>query len=137
MNVREYTAYNETEILALYSAVGWTSYTDKPEMLRAAFNGSLTVLGAWEGDKLVGILRAVGDGASILYVQDILVHPDYQRHGIGSKLLYTILERYATVYQTVLMTDNTPRTIAFYQSCGFTQMADIGCSGFIKIANDN
>ncbi len=46
-------------------------------MLKAAFNGSLLVLGAWADGNWVGIIRAVGDGASILYVQDILVYPEY------------------------------------------------------------
>ncbi|MFR3468483.1 MAG: hypothetical protein ACLTTF_02940 [Oscillospiraceae bacterium] len=46
-------------------------------MLKAAFNGSLLVLGAWADGNLVGIIRAVGDGASILYVQDILLYPEY------------------------------------------------------------
>lgn len=133
MEIREYTKYNEAEILPLYQAVGWTNYTEKPEMLKKAFAGAMIVLAAWEDNKLVGILRAVGDGASILYVQDILVYPEYQRRGIGKKLLYTTLQRYNTVYQTVLMTDNTPKTIAFYQNCGFTTAEDLGCCGFIKI----
>ena len=78
-------------------------------MLKAAFNGALLVLGAWADGNLVCIIRAVGDGASILYEQDILVYPEYQRMGIGAKLFQTILERYGEVCQTVLMTDNTPK----------------------------
>lgn len=77
INIREYSTWDETGILPLYQAVEWTSYTDKPEMLKAAFNGSLLVLGAWADGNLVGIIRAVGDGASILYVQDILLYPEY------------------------------------------------------------
>ena len=49
------------EILDLYEAVGWTNYTSRPEALRAGYAGSLAVWGAFEGDKLVGIMRFVGD----------------------------------------------------------------------------
>lgn len=133
IEIREYTQYCESEVLPLYEAVGWTSYTERPDMLQAAFRGSLAVLGAFEDNRLVGLLRAVGDGASILYVQDILVHPGFQRRGIGSALLHTILQRYPTVHQTVLMTDNTPKTAAFYKACGFASAAELGCCSFMKL----
>ncbi len=42
---------------------------------------------AWDGDKLVGISRAISDFAYCTYVSDLAVHQDYQRTGIGKKLL--------------------------------------------------
>ena len=33
MEIREYSIYDETEILRLYQSVGWTAYTDHPEVL--------------------------------------------------------------------------------------------------------
>ena len=44
------------------------------------------------GRRLVGLVRVVGDGASIAYVQDLLVHPDWQRRGIGARLLRDAME---------------------------------------------
>ena len=35
MEIREYLSYNEKEILALYSSVGWTAYTDHPGVLNS------------------------------------------------------------------------------------------------------
>ena len=78
MEIKEYTNYNEQEIIGLYSAVGWTAYTDDPESLRKGYENSLLVLGAYEGEKLMGIIRVVGDGATIVFVQDILVFPEYR-----------------------------------------------------------
>lgn len=77
-HIRPYEHYCTEEILPLYEAVGWTNYTQRPDMLRDAFAGSRDVLAAYDSTQLVGILRAVGDGASILYVQDILVQPCWQ-----------------------------------------------------------
>ena len=56
-------------------------------MLEHAFEHSLRILGAHDGEKLVGIIRAVGDGYSVLFIQDILVLPEYQRKGIGNRLM--------------------------------------------------
>lgn len=75
--VKEYSVYNEEEILNLYDSVGWTNYTSNPSMLTNAYKHSLKILGAYDADKLVGIIRAVGDGYSIVYIQDIIVLPEY------------------------------------------------------------
>ncbi len=81
MEIREYTAYDEAELLALYADAGWTNYTGRPEMLRAAYQNSLCVLAAYEGGRLAGVVRAVGDGASIVYVQDLLVLTEFLSAG--------------------------------------------------------
>lgn len=85
--ISEYMSYDAEEIRFLYESVGWMNYTARPEMLKKAFENSLAVLGAYEEDRLIGIIRAVGDGASIVFIQDLLVLPEYQRRGIGSALL--------------------------------------------------
>ena len=132
MEIREYRTYNEAEILRLYASVGWTAYTDYPDVLRQGFENSLLTLAAYDGENLLGIIRAVGDGHTIVFVQDILVFPEYQRKGIGSALLQAILDRYSHVRQIELATDNTPKTIAFYKSMGFREMSEIGCCGFMR-----
>lgn len=102
-------------------------------MLKNAYKHSLKILGAYDADKLVGIIRAVGDGYSIVYIQDIIVLPEYQRKGIGTLLLDKILSEYKNVYQKALMTDNTEKTIQFYKSVGFTMDTDINSRAFLKI----
>ena len=133
MQIKEYGTYIESEILELYSSVGWTAYTDHPDTLKRGFGKSLLVLGAYADNTLVGILRAVGDGETIVFIQDILVKPEYQRRGIGTALLKEILSRYSHVRQIQLATDNTEKTKAFYRSCGFRELSEIGCCGFMKI----
>lgn len=131
--MKEYNEYNEKEILSLYQNVGWTNYVNNPSMLKSAYENSLKILGAYENEKLLGIIRVVGDGHSIVYIQDIIVLPEYQRHGIGTALLGKILEIYQNVYQKVLLTDNTEKTIQFYKAAGFEMDTDIGCKAFMKI----
>lgn len=133
MEIKEYKNYNRTEIINLYTSVGWTAYTDDPEVLRRGFENSMLILAAYEGEKLLGIIRTVGDGATIVFVQDILVFPEHQRKGIGSALLQAVLDRYSYVRQIELATDNTEKTIAFYKAMGFKEMSEIGCCGFMKV----
>ncbi len=135
IEIKEYTKYSEEEILPIYKALEWVNYSNNPEMLRKSYENSLYKLIAVVDDKTVGVLRIVGDGESIIYIQDILVLPDYQRHGIGKMLLSKALEKYSDVYQKVLLTDNTPKTIAFYKALGFSTDIDIGCIAFVQFNN--
>lgn len=132
MEIREYTVYNEPEILRLYKSVGWTAYTDHSDVLRQGFENSMLILAAYEGEQLLGVIRTVGDGYTIVFVQDLLVFPEHQRKGIGTALLQAVLDRYSHVRQIELATDNTEKTIAFYKSMGFREMSEIGCCGFMK-----
>lgn len=125
------------DVLPLYEAVGWTNYTTNSEMLKAAFENSLHIIGAFNKDeKMIGVLRGVGDGASILFIQDILVYPEYQHQGIGTKLLQQTLEKYKNVYQIQLTTDNSMKTISFYESNGFTSLTSLNCVSFIYTGNE-
>ena len=134
MEIKEYQTYNEQEIIDLYQSVGWTNYTSCPEMLEEAYKNSLCILGAFEKEKLVGVVRVVGDGISIVFVQDILVLPEYQRQGVGSALMRAILKKYASVYQVELLTDSTEKSKAFYLSVGLVPVSELGCSAYIRMS---
>ncbi len=58
--------------------------------------------------------------------------PEYQRRSIGTALMRSLLDRFRAVRQVVLATDNTPKTIGFYESLGFAQLTKIGCCGFME-----
>ena len=132
MEIREYTEYSRDEIQRLYSQVGWTAYKEDLKALEQGFKNSLLVLASFENDELLGIIRVVGDGFTVILVQDILVFPQYQRQGIGTALLKAVLDRYSHVRQIQLVTDNTPQTVAFYKSLGFSDFSALGCCGFMK-----
>lgn len=114
------------ELLALYDAVGWSAYTREPDTLVAGVQGSSLVLTARDdADELVGLARVVSDGATIAYVQDILVSPSHQRAGVGRALLDAVADRTAGIRQTVLLTDAEPGQRAFYEAAGFTEAHDV------------
>ncbi|WP_197321955.1 N-acetyltransferase [Saccharomonospora sp. NB11] len=69
--------------------------------------------------------RAGADGADIIYVQDVFVHPNCQQHDLGRRLVTTLLDHYPGVRRRVLLTDAEPRQRAFYESLGFTEVHDL------------
>ena len=114
------------ELVELYDAVGWTTYTTDPDVLVAAVEGSTRVVTARYGEDLLGLARVLSDGASIAYLQDVLVRPELQREGVGRQLVQAALEPFAHVRQKVLLTDDEPRQRAFYESLGYTELREYG-----------
>ncbi len=112
-------AMNQEQLEQLYSDVGWTAYTKNLDLLQQALQQSLDVLSAWDGDRLVGLIRTFGDGLTILYIQDILVLNAYQNKGIATQLLQMILQKYEAVRQKVLLTEEAPDVRHFYEKNGF------------------
>ena len=117
------------DVLHLYQAVGWTNYTNQPQMLEQALSHSLAIYVALDGDAVVGLIRLVGDGFSSVLVQDLIVLPIYQRQGIGSALMKEALEDYKDAYQVQLVTEQTERTLGFYRSMGFEILSTYNCIG--------
>lgn len=101
------------DVLHLYQAVGWTNYTNQPQMLEQALSHSLTTYLARDGEEIVGLMRLVGDGFSSVFVQDLIVLPSYQRQGIGSNLMKEALADYKDAYQIQLATEQTEKTWVF------------------------
>lgn len=109
------------DVLSLYAAVGWTAYTRDPATLFAALEGSTAIFTATDDASLVGLARVISDGATICYLQDLLVHPESQRGGIGSALVTAAFAAFPGVRQKVLLTDDEPGQRAFYEALGFAE----------------
>lgn len=108
------------QLMKLYQNVGWSAYTEDLDRLKEAITNSLDVITAWKDGELVGLIRTIGDGLTILYIQDILVQKEYQNKGIGSRLLQEILENNTSVRQKVLLTEEAIDVRAFYEKNGFS-----------------
>ena len=121
------------DVLHLYQAVGWTNYTNQPQMLEQALSHSLATYLARDGEEIVGLVRLVGDGFSSVFVQDLIVLPSYQRQGIGSNLMKEALADYKDAYQIQLVTERTEKTLGFYRSLGFETLSTYDCTGMIWV----
>lgn len=125
MDLRDSIVPQPDDAIALYSSVGWTAYTHDPDRLIRALQRSLRVVTAWEGSDLVGLARIVGDGETIAFLQDVLVHPDHQRQGLGRRLVDAAFEPYVDVRQHVLLTDTEASQRAFYAGLGFSEAHEL------------
>ena len=133
INITKETSVSIDDVLPLYQAVGWTNYTNQPQMLEQSLSHSLATYLARDGEEIVGVVRLVGDGFSSVFVQDLIVLPSYQRQGIGSALMEKALGDFKDAYQVQLATDQTEKTLGFYRSLGFETLSTYDCTGMIWV----
>ena len=133
IKITKETSVSIDDVLHLYQAVGWTNYTNQPQMLAQALSHSLASYVARDDEKIVGLVRLIGDGFSSVFIQDLLVLPSYQRQGIGSSLMKQALADYKDAYQVQLATDESEKTLGFYRSLGFETLSSFQCTGMILV----
>jgi ribosomal protein S18 acetylase RimI-like enzyme len=86
--------------------------------LKIAIDRSEPVVSAWDDLRMVGFARATSDGIYRATIWDVVVDSDYQRRGLGRKLVETVLahpcmERVERIYLT------TTHQQSFYERLGF------------------
>ena len=87
---RQTKDFTIVELKRLFMSVNWES-GKYPEKLVRAMHNSTRVISAWDGNRLVGLVRALDDGETIAFLHYLLVEPAYQGHHIGDELMKRIM----------------------------------------------
>ena len=103
-------------VIRLYRMHDWSS-ANKPQRLERALRNSHSLVSAWDGDNLVGLANSISDGHLVVYYPHAVVHPDYQRRGIGQELMSRLKRRYKGFHQHSVLADKD--AVGFYERCGF------------------
>ncbi|GLY00456.1 GNAT family N-acetyltransferase [Actinoplanes sp. NBRC 101535] len=136
MRITAEDGLSRDEALELYGAVGWHGYVNDPDALLRGLAGAHVLLTARDDDgRLAGLARTVSDDATVCYVQDLLIHPDMQRRGVGRLLMEELKRRYAHCRFFVLSTDaagteDAQRSHPFYRAQGLIEHAEQGMTAF-------
>ena len=116
---REFT---EEQLGGLFRSVGW--YSGRfPERLKKAMGNSSRVISAWDGERLVGLIRGLDDGVGQASIDCLLVDPEYQGRKIASALLEMLLEDYRELLYVDVVPDEK-RNVGFYLKHGFEVMEE-------------
>jgi len=112
----------------LYLQAGWWQESDQtPDgnaWIDALVRGSFCFVGAFAGSVMIGMGRAVSDGVSDAYIQDVVVRQEFRGRGIGAAIIRKIVgflqERRIGWIGLVA----EPGTQPFYRRLGFEVMEE-------------
>lgn len=98
----------------------------EPLLLKKILEKSGFLIGAYDGDRLVGFARTFDDGGIWAIVCDLCIHPDYRKCGIASEIMAQI-KIWATDdgFRTLRLfadVSTDPGLFEFYKKCGFKKM---------------
>jgi len=119
MNFVEDQSTSAKAIADLREAVGWNRMecVYKDTNMTSYFH-----IACYEREKLIGYIDSVSNNVTDAYIQDLMVHPDYQGKGIGTELMnrmITVLkERHIYMISVVYEEKLKP----FYSRFGFFDM---------------
>ena len=74
----------------LRAAVGWNPV--KENRAQTGIKNTAFMIVAKCGGKTVGMARVISDGGYVAYIADVIVHPEFQGHGIGRAMMERIVE---------------------------------------------
>ena len=112
-------AVSVKELADLRESIGWNRMENeyKNPLLTSYYH-----IAVYEKEVLIGYIDCVSNGVTDAYIQDLMVHPDYQRRGIGTELM-TIMINYLKqkhIYMiSVVFKENLK---PFYEKFGFFNM---------------
>ena len=106
------------DIHVMLSKAFWSPGITQNEILKGIENSELVVGAYTENGKQIGFLRVVSDKVRFAYLEDVIVHEDFRRQGIGQKMVNFALSHpeLKDVYNWLLITKDAQ---GVYAKCGF------------------
>jgi N-acetylglutamate synthase-like GNAT family acetyltransferase len=106
------------QLQALFNKSAFWAIDRQIEDLQIAIDRSDPVISAWDGDLLIGFARATSDGIYRATIWDVVIDADYQRLGLGRKLVKTVLD-HPWMIRVERIYLSTTHQQGFYERMGF------------------
>lgn len=108
------------QLQALFNKSAFWAQDRQIEDLKIAIDRSEPVISVRDGDRLIGFARATSDGIYRATIWDVVIDYDYQKLGLGRKLIETLLS-HPTMNRVERIYLNTTNQQSFYERIGFNQ----------------
>jgi ribosomal protein S18 acetylase RimI-like enzyme len=108
------------DVIRVFLNSGIRRPIDQPDRIQEMIEHANLIVSAWDGQKLIGIGRALTDFSFCCYLSDLAVDRDYQRTGIGRALVNAVLEQIGDRCSLILL--SAPEAMEYYPKLGFEEI---------------
>jgi ribosomal protein S18 acetylase RimI-like enzyme len=108
------------DVIRVFRNSGIRRPIDQPDRIQEMIDHANLIVSAWDGQKLIGIGRALTDFSFCCYLSDLAVDRDYQRSGIGRALVNEVLEQIGDRCSLILL--SAPEAMEYYPKLGFEEI---------------
>lgn len=113
------------DIINLYRTAGLNRPVEDEQRISTMYKNSNLVISAWHNNELIGIARSLTDFCFCCYLSDLAVCLQWQKQGIGKRLIELTKERIGDL--TMLLLLSVPTAMEYYPKIGMNKVEN----GFI------
>ena len=116
-------SWDSAEIVFLYKTGDWWKDTYDPAEIPRLITGSFAfAVAADTNGHAIGMGRAISDGVSDAYIQDLVILPEYRCRGIGTRILSVLIKHCKQAGLSWIGLIAEPDSEEFYVPLGFERM---------------
>ena len=114
-----------SEIIEVYDSSGIKRPTKDSDRITKMYKNSNLIISAWLNNELIGISRSITDFCYACYLSDLAVKREYQKEGIGKRLIELTAKEIGK--ETALILLSAQIAMEYYPKIGFYKVEN----GFI------
>ena len=120
--------------IKIRESISWS--VEERKDFEIALQNTLYAVCVYNEDEMIGMGRVIGDNRLCFYIQDVVVLSEFQKQGIGHKIMYLILKYislHASKHATVGLFSALGKE-SFYKEIGFISRPNKikGCGMYIE-----
>ncbi len=108
------------EVIRVYESSGINRPTKDGERVRRMLQHSNLVISAWDGERLIGVCRALTDFGYCCFLSDLAVDRAYQHQGIGKEMISRLRKEIGD--EVALIIQAAAASMSYYPRLGFEKM---------------
>jgi predicted N-acetyltransferase YhbS len=108
------------EVIRVFESSGISRPTKDLERIRRMLKHSNLIISAWDGERLIGVCRALTDFSYCCFLSDLAVDRAYQHRGIGREMIVRLRGEIGDEVSLVIQA--AAASMSYYPRLGFEKV---------------
>ncbi|MDQ9169153.1 GNAT family N-acetyltransferase [Oxalobacteraceae bacterium R-40] len=108
------------DVIRVFDSSGINRPTRDPERIRRMLKNANLIISAWDGNRLVGVCRALTDFSYCCFLSDLAIDRNHQHRGIGREMIALLRKEIGD--EVCLIVQAAAASMSYYPRLGFEKM---------------